>query len=54
MPCNMRFQHVFTARGCIFKVSTLVSVNQRTNHFESATEFSKHTLKMRVATYLKI
>jgi len=49
--CDDRFQHVFTAWGCVFKVITLVGTNQG-NYFENATKGCKRTVKTRVATQL--
>jgi len=50
--CNMRFQHVFTACGCVFKVITLF-LSSQSNYFKNATTCSKITLRTRVATQLK-
>ena len=44
---HTRFQRAFTAWVCIFKVITLVWVNQ-SNYFEKASPCSKSTLKTRV------
>ncbi len=52
LHCDTRFQPAFTARGCVFKVITLVGSNQ-SNYFENTTACSKRTLKMRVATRFK-
>ena len=46
-----RFQRVFTACCCVFKVITLLWSNLR-NYFENAKACSKRTLKTRVATRL--
>ncbi len=49
--CDTRFQHAFSACGCVFKVNILVSANQR-NFFENATTCSKRMHKTLVATQL--
>jgi hypothetical protein len=51
LSCDSRFEHAFTACVCVFKVITLVWVNQD-NYFENANACSKRTLKMTVSTHL--
>jgi hypothetical protein len=51
LSCDSRFQRMFTACGCVFKVILLVVSNQG-NYFENATACSKRTLKTRVAMQL--
>jgi len=52
LSCDSRFQRAFTACSCVFKVITLVWVNQR-NFFKNATTCSKRIRKTLVATQLK-
>ncbi len=52
LSCDSRFQRVFTACICVFKVITLVGSNQH-NYFENASASSKRTLKMTFATQLQ-
>jgi len=52
LRCDERFKHAFTACSCVFKVITMVWVNQR-NFFEIATASSKSMRKTLVATQLK-
>jgi hypothetical protein len=52
LRCDERFTHAFTACGSVFKVITLVGLNQGT-YFENATTCSKRMRKTTVATQLK-
>jgi len=52
LRCDSRFQRAFTACSCVFKVITLIWVNQR-NFFENTTACSKRMRKTLVATQLK-
>jgi len=49
----MRFQHAFTASGCIFKVITVNGSNHY-NYFENTTARNKRSLKTRVTMQLKV
>ncbi len=51
LRCDTRFPRAFTACGCVFKVITLVGLNQG-NFFENAIACSKRKLKTTVATQL--
>jgi len=53
LHCDSRFQRVFTACICVFKVITLIGSNQG-NYFENAIACSKRTLKTTVAMQLKL
>jgi len=52
LSCDERFTHAFTECGSVFKVITLVWVNQR-NLNENVTACSKRMRKTLVATQLK-
>ncbi len=51
LRCDERFTHAFTACSCVFKVITLVGLNQG-NFFENVIACSKHMRKTLVATQL--
>jgi len=53
LRCDERFTHAFTACSCVFKVITLVGLNQG-NYFENATACIKRVRKTLVATQLWI
>jgi len=50
LSCDSRFQRIFTACACVFRVITLVGSSQH-NFFENKNACSKRTLKPIVATH---